>query len=50
MLNLVRAVYGIDDFAYIIMSYCNSYKVRCCQDVMKHLNQLQLRVLNDSQV
>lgn len=47
MLNLVRAVYGLDHFGYIITSYCNSYKVRCCQDVMKYLNQLKV---NYSQV
>lgn len=47
MLNLIRAVYGIDHFSYIITSYCNSYKVRCCQDVMKYLSQLRV---NDSQV
>ena len=44
MLNLVRAACGIDHFSYVITSYCNSYKVRCCQDVIKYLSQLRVNV------
>ena len=38
----MRATFGIDHFGYMAMSYCNIFKVKCCEDVAKHISQMEV--------
>ena len=50
ILNLLRAVYGIEHFGYTIMRYCGLFKLSCCQDMKECLMSTDLKLPTTTQV
>lgn len=50
ILNLLRAVYGIEHFGYTIMRYCGLFKLSCCEDMKACLTSTKLKLHTANQV